>query len=88
MKNAKEFYESGGYEHKLAEYDEGGYLGINQSIAVDMLEVYTQHIIKTIEEEADDYRADRSKTYGHSDRSVDANNIIVRALMELLKKLK
>ena len=39
---AEEFYENGGYEYKLAEYDEGGYLGTNDKVAIEMLESYHQ----------------------------------------------
>lgn len=43
---AKEFYENGGYEHTLAEYDEGGYLGIDNSVAIKMLEEYAKELFK------------------------------------------
>lgn len=37
LQSAWDFYNNGGYEYDLAEHDEGGYLGTNDSVAVDML---------------------------------------------------
>jgi hypothetical protein len=46
--DAKEWFEKSRYEYKLAEHDEGGYLGINENKVVEMLESYCQYKLKLL----------------------------------------
>lgn len=40
LSDEEKFYRNGGFEHKLAEYDEGGYLGTDDAVAIGMLRSY------------------------------------------------
>lgn len=46
--STKEWFEQSGYEYKIQEYDEGGYLGIDENKVAEMLDEHFNFRLKSL----------------------------------------